>query len=94
MTSGGASHRRGVALAALLCGAAAIGSSALFVKVSETGPVSTGFWRVLLALPLLWAWPRTKGGSVSPLYAPICDFYCSPDFFSPAISRYGTGRSC
>ena len=56
MTSGAAAHRRGVALAALLCGAAAIGSSALFVKVSETGPVSTGFWRVLLALPLLWAW--------------------------------------
>ena len=56
MTSGAAAHRRGVALTALLCGAAAIGSSALFVKVSETGPVSTGFWRVLLALPLLWAW--------------------------------------
>jgi drug/metabolite transporter (DMT)-like permease len=48
--------RSGIGLAALLCGAAAIGSSALFVKVSETGPVSTGFWRVLLALPLLWAW--------------------------------------
>ena len=44
------------ALVALLCGAAAIGSSALFVKVSEAGPVSTGFWRVFLALPVLWAW--------------------------------------
>ena len=61
MTSGIAAHRRGVALAALLCGAAAIGSSALFVKVSETGPVSTGFWRVLLALPLLWAWAAYEG---------------------------------
>ena len=61
MTSGAAAHRRGVALAALLCGAAAIGSSALFVKVSETGPVSTGFWRVLLALPLLWAWAAYEG---------------------------------
>lgn len=45
-----------LALAALFGGAAAIGSSALFVKVSEAGPISTGFWRVLLALPVLWAW--------------------------------------
>jgi drug/metabolite transporter (DMT)-like permease len=48
--------RRGRALAALFAGAAAIASSALWVKVSEAGPVSTGFWRVFLALPVLWAW--------------------------------------
>ena len=46
----------GAALAALFSGAAAIASSALFVKVSEAGPISTGFWRVCLALPVLWAW--------------------------------------
>lgn len=44
------------ALAALLAGATAIATSALFVKVSEAGPVSTAFWRVFLALPVLWAW--------------------------------------
>ena len=44
------------AVAALLAGAAAIGSSALFVKVSEAGPIATAFWRVALALPFLWAW--------------------------------------
>ena len=44
------------ALAALFAGAAAIACSALFVKVSEAGPISTGFWRVCLALPALWAW--------------------------------------
>ncbi len=44
------------AVAALLAGAAAIGASALFVKVSEAGPVATAFWRVALALPFLWAW--------------------------------------
>lgn len=49
-------HGHRLALAALFGGAAAIGSSALFVKVSEAGPISTGFWRVLLALPVLWAW--------------------------------------
>jgi drug/metabolite transporter (DMT)-like permease len=47
-----------IAIAALLAGAAAIGTSALFVKVSETGPISTAFWRVFLALPLLYAWTR------------------------------------
>jgi drug/metabolite transporter (DMT)-like permease len=41
---------------ALLLGAVAIATSALFVKVSETGPVATAFWRVFLALPFLWAW--------------------------------------
>jgi len=48
--------RSGLALTALLAGAAAIASSALWVKVSEAGPVSTAVWRVVLALPLLWAW--------------------------------------
>ena len=45
-----------VAIGALLLGATAIGTSALFVKVSETGPVATAFWRVFLALPCLWLW--------------------------------------
>lgn len=49
-------RREPLALAALLVGAAAIGTSALFVKVSETGPVSTAFWRVFLALPVFFIW--------------------------------------
>lgn len=47
---------QGTVIAALFAGAAAIAASALFVKVSEAGPVATAFWRVALALPLLWAW--------------------------------------
>lgn len=59
--------RRGVAVAALLAGAAAIASSALFVKVSETGPIATAFWRVALALPVLWIWSvvASRGGHVA-----------------------------
>jgi drug/metabolite transporter (DMT)-like permease len=53
--------RHPLALVALFAGATAIASSALFVKVSETGPVSTAFWRVFLALPLLWAWALAGG---------------------------------
>jgi drug/metabolite transporter (DMT)-like permease len=59
--------RHGVAVAALLVGAAAIACSALFVKVSETGPVATAFWRVALALPVLWTWSviASRGGHVA-----------------------------
>jgi drug/metabolite transporter (DMT)-like permease len=61
------SRERALALLALFAGAAAIGSSALFVKVSETGPVATAFWRVALALPVLWAWSviASRGGHVA-----------------------------
>ena len=63
--------RRGIAVAALLVGAAAIGASALFVKVSETGPVATAFWRVALALPVLWTWSviGSRGGHVASFMA-------------------------
>lgn len=50
------------AVAALLAGAVAIATSALFVKVSEAGPVATAFWRVALALPFLWAWSALEQG--------------------------------
>jgi drug/metabolite transporter (DMT)-like permease len=47
-----------LALPALLAGAIAIGFSPIFVRLSELGPVATGFHRLLLALPLLWLWMR------------------------------------
>ncbi len=40
-----------VVLAAMMLGFAAI-----FVRLSETGPVATALWRVLLAMPLLTVW--------------------------------------
>ena len=66
----GPRERRGAAFAvtALFVGAACIGTSALWVKVSETGPVSTAFWRVFLALPLLWAWALAVRGRRAPAY--------------------------
>jgi drug/metabolite transporter (DMT)-like permease len=48
-----------LAIGALLVGATAIGSSALFVRVSETGPIATAFWRIFIALPFLWTWSLT-----------------------------------
>jgi drug/metabolite transporter (DMT)-like permease len=43
------------ALGALLVGATCIALSPIFVRVSEVGPTASAFWRVALALPLLWA---------------------------------------
>jgi len=44
------------ALVALIIGAVAIGASPIFVRLSDLGPFATAFWRVALALPVLWAW--------------------------------------
>ncbi len=42
------------AMIALIAGGIAIGSSPIFVRLSEVGPLATGFWRLALAvLPLL-----------------------------------------
>ncbi|MFM9972455.1 MAG: DMT family transporter [Burkholderiales bacterium] len=60
-----ATNTRTLAIAALLAGATCIGTSALWVKVSEAGPVSTAFWRVFLALPFLWAWAWWAGRSAA-----------------------------
>ena len=61
---------RTLAIVALLAGATCIGTSALFVKVSETGPVSTAFWRVFLALPFLWIWAWMDQRSAAPSSRP------------------------
>jgi drug/metabolite transporter (DMT)-like permease len=56
-----------LALIALFAGALATGSSGIFVRLSETGPTATGFWRGLLSLPLLavWALVERRGGDES-----------------------------
>ncbi|MCG3211245.1 MAG: hypothetical protein FOGNACKC_04884 [Anaerolineae bacterium] len=45
----------GLALTALLTGAVAISFSAIFVRLSEVGPITTAFWRMLLSFPVFWA---------------------------------------
>jgi drug/metabolite transporter (DMT)-like permease len=45
-----------VAFAALTMGAIAMGASPVFVRLAEVGPFASAFWRVALALPLLFAW--------------------------------------
>ncbi|WP_033074291.1 DMT family transporter [Sphingopyxis sp. MWB1] len=51
------------AFAALLGGNVALSLGAMFVRLSDTGPTATAFWRMLIALPFLalFAWRETGG---------------------------------
>ncbi|MGA0599467.1 DMT family transporter [Caulobacter sp. KR2-114] len=56
-------HSQRLALAALVFGALAIGAAPIFVRLSQTGPAATGFWRLVFALPILVAMSvRREGG--------------------------------
>lgn len=46
------------AFIALLGGALAMGISPIFVRLSDVGPFASAFYRVFLALPVLYAWMR------------------------------------
>lgn len=46
------------AFVALITGAVAMGASPIFVRLVDVGPTTSAFWRVALALPVLWAWDR------------------------------------
>jgi drug/metabolite transporter (DMT)-like permease len=44
------------ALPVLFAGAIGIAFAPILVRLSETGPVTTAFYRLFFALPVLWAW--------------------------------------
>lgn len=52
-------------LLALLAGATGIGFAPILVRLSEIGPSAIAFYRLLFALPVLWAWwlVEQKGSS-------------------------------
>ena len=52
--------------AALVLGAVAMGISPIFVRLADVGPFTSAFWRVALALPLLYAWTRAADGPAQP----------------------------
>jgi len=50
-----------LALTALVAGAVAIAFAPIFVRLSELAPTATAFYRLALALPLLWLWVGGEG---------------------------------
>jgi drug/metabolite transporter (DMT)-like permease len=62
-------YGRTLPLVALFAGALGIASSGIFVRLSETGPTATAFWRGALALPFLALWALLEarpGGRARP----------------------------
>ena len=63
---------RGLSLFALFAGAIFIALSPIWVRVSEVGPTASAFWRVTLAVPLLWtlfALTRSAGTALQKKHA-------------------------
>ena len=56
----------GAPFAALVAGALAMGISPIFVRLADVGPFASAFWRVTLALPLLWGWLRAAEAGAPP----------------------------
>lgn len=67
-----------IALIALLVGALGIAFAPIFVRLSEVGPVATGFWRTALAMPALGLWmaaeSRQRGGRSSRRPSSVSDY--------------------
>lgn len=66
-TRADASLRRvqALALGALIAGACSISFAPIFVRLADTGPIASAFWRCALSLPLMGCWAlagRTAGG--------------------------------
>jgi drug/metabolite transporter (DMT)-like permease len=53
---GGDTRAERTALLALVAGGFGIAFAPIFVRWSEVGPLSTAFWRLALAAPVMWAW--------------------------------------
>jgi drug/metabolite transporter (DMT)-like permease len=75
----------------LLAGGCAIAFAPILVRLSDTGPVASAFWRCALAAPLLWLWenwcqaPISGGGATPPKWVPDTNFspvLCAGVFFA------------
>ena len=81
------------ALVALFAGALALGTSGIFVRWSQTGPIATAFWRGAFAVPVLLLWAylerrRGTGGSVASLRDPM--FLWAGVFFAGDLALWHT----
>lgn len=59
--------------AALIAAALAMSVSPTMVRLADVGPFASAFWRVFLALPILWVWMR-KSEAALPATAPRARF--------------------
>jgi drug/metabolite transporter (DMT)-like permease len=60
-----------LAFCALLAGAVGIAFAPIFVRLSEVGPSATAFYRLFLALPILWIWMTIEGRNAEATKPPV-----------------------
>jgi drug/metabolite transporter (DMT)-like permease len=65
----------------LLGGGCGIAFAPIFVRLSDTGPVASAGWRVLLAAPVLWLW-ALRGGATAPALTPTTATLLAGVFFA------------
>ena len=79
-------------LTALLLGNLFLSLGPWFVRMADTGPVATGFWRMALAVPALWIIARMSGDPVRPLARPLVGlFILSGLFFAADLAAWHVG---
>jgi drug/metabolite transporter (DMT)-like permease len=66
MVSAAAPRVETAALVALLAGGCAIAFAPIFVRLADVGPTASAFWRVALAVPVLWTWAWATRGDQTP----------------------------
>lgn len=72
---------------ALLIGATGIGLAPILVRLSETGPIATAFYRLLLAQPIVWLlWKRESASQQSSNGSPIRDAALAGLLFAADLS--------
>src|SRR5256885_6832545 len=67
----GDTRRARPAFLALLAGAVGIAFAPIFVRLSEVGPGATAFYRLFLALPILWVWRTIEAGKTAAPNPPV-----------------------
>ncbi|MEO7504642.1 MAG: DMT family transporter [Sphingomicrobium sp.] len=80
------------AFAALLAGNVALAMGPFLVRHAGVGPIAAGFWRMALALPLLWLLARATGQPVHwPRRALVVGIAFAALFFAADLAAWHTG---
>jgi drug/metabolite transporter (DMT)-like permease len=84
-------RHRTAAMAALLAGACCIGFAPILVRLTETGPAAAGFWRLLLALPMMAPFAFRAGPEGEPALLPSWPMILAGLFFSADLTFWHYG---
>lgn len=87
-------HEAGLrfALPALLLGNALLAFGPWFVRMADTGPIASAFWRIALAIPMLFLVSRLiEGRSALPARATMILFFLSGTLFAADLASWHVG---